>query len=61
LGAVSLTIYDFRETPEAKRSKLTAALQIAELKRQNSALTANLSQLNESLATDQREIQNLRA
>lgn len=59
--AASLTVYHFRETPDRAGSKVTAAQQIAELKRQNSALAANLSQLNESLATGQREIQNLRA
>jgi hypothetical protein len=59
--AASLTVYHFRETPDRAGSKATAGQEIAELKRQNSVLAANLSQLNESLATGQREIQNLRA
>jgi hypothetical protein len=59
--AVSLSVYHFRETPDTARSKVAAEKQIADLNRQNSALTANLSQLNETLATGQHEIQNLRA
>lgn len=60
--AVSLTVYHFPETPDKARAKDgAAAQQIAELKRENSALTAGRSQLNESLAAEQREIQNLRA
>jgi hypothetical protein len=57
----SVAVYHFRETPGAARTDAASAQQIADLKRQNSALTANLSQLNESLATGEREIQNLRA
>jgi hypothetical protein len=60
LGVVSLTVYHFRGTPDTARSNSAAAQQIADLERQNSALTANLSKLNESLATGQREILNLR-
>lgn len=56
--AVGITVYHFRETPYTSRA---AAPQIDELKRQNSALAANLSQLNESVAAGQREIQDLRA
>jgi hypothetical protein len=60
--AVGLAVYHFRETPATARTNdAAAALQIAELKQQNSGLTANLSRQNESLAAGQREIQNLRA
>jgi hypothetical protein len=60
--AISLTVYNFRETPETARAKNTAAeQQMAELKLKNSALSASQSQLNASLAAEQREIQNLRA
>ncbi len=58
--ALGLTLYHFRETPTAARSNIAATEQIAELKRQNSALAVNLSHLHESLASEQREIQNLR-
>jgi len=52
--AVSLTVYHFRETPDAARANgADAAQRIAELKRENAALT-------ESLAAEQRETQNLR-
>ena len=44
-----------------RRKSLQAQQQIDQLKRENSALTANLSQSSESLAADQREIQNLHA
>ena len=57
----SVAVYHFRETPSTARTGTAAAQQIADLKRQNSGLTANLSQLNESLATRQREIQSLRS
>ena len=57
--AVSLAVYHFRGTPDTARAKDSAAAQqITELKRENSALTA---QLQESIAKEQREIQNLRA
>jgi hypothetical protein len=60
--AVSLAAYYFRETPDTARAKDSAAAQqIAELQREKSALTASLSRLNESVAADQREIQNLHA
>ena len=58
VAAVSLMVYHFRETPDNSRA---AAQQIAQLKQENSALTASLSQLNESVAASQREIQDLRA
>ncbi len=54
--AASLAVYQFRATPG------TAAMQqIAELERKNSALTVSQSQLTESLAARQREIDDLRA
>ena len=59
---VSLLVYDIRETSGALRAKdAAAARQVAELKKENSALAASLSQLNSSLAAGQNEIQNLRA
>jgi hypothetical protein len=62
LLAVGLTAYYFRPVPNTSQAKdAVAAQQLAELKRENSALTENLSQLNQSLATGQREIKNLRA
>lgn len=62
LVAVGLTIYHFRQTPDTARTQdATAAQQIAELKRENSALTASLSRLNESIATGQQEIKSLRS
>jgi hypothetical protein len=60
--AASLAVYRFREMPDTGRAKDAAATQqIAELRRENSALTASLSKLNESLAAGQRQIQSLRA
>ena len=60
--AVSLAVYHFRETPHtAQMTDAASAQQIAELKQQNSALTENLSRLNESLVAGQRDIKNLRA
>lgn len=59
--AASLTGYHFREMPVTAGSNVAAAQQIADLKQQNSALAANLSKLNQSLATEQSEVQNLRA
>jgi small-conductance mechanosensitive channel len=60
--AASFAVYHFRETPATARAKDTAAAQqIAELKRENTGLTASLSRLNESVAADQREIRNLRS
>jgi hypothetical protein len=56
--AVSLTVYHFRET---RATDSVAAQQIAELKRENSALTASLLRLNESVVTGQREIKALRS
>jgi uncharacterized coiled-coil protein SlyX len=60
--AVSLTVFHFRERPDAARANDAAAEQrIAELERENSALTAGLSRLNESVAAGQREIKTLRS
>jgi hypothetical protein len=60
--AASFAVYHFRETPATARAKDTAAAQqIAELKRENTRLTASLSRLNESVAAGQREIRNLRS
>jgi hypothetical protein len=61
VAAVSLTVYHFRETPDTARAKDAAAEQIAELKGENSALTASLSRLNDSFSAGQRQIQDLRA
>ncbi len=44
----------------ASRGSMQAQQQVEQLKRENSALTASLSKLNESLTASQREIQNLR-
>jgi len=60
--AVTLAVYHFRGTALiAQASDAASEQQIAELKRQNSALADNLSRLNESLAAGQSEIKNLRA
>jgi hypothetical protein len=62
LAVSSIAVYHFRQTPDTARVGTAATeQQIADLKRQNSALAADLSHLNESLTTGQREIQNLRA
>jgi hypothetical protein len=45
----------------ASPASLQARQQVDQLKRENSALTANLSQLNESVTAGQRQIQDLRA
>jgi hypothetical protein len=59
---VGLTVYHFRETPNSATAKNAATdQQIAELRRKNAELTASLSQMNESLAAGQREVQDLRA
>jgi hypothetical protein len=56
---ITLAVYHFRETPDTARAKdAAAAQQIAELKRENAALSVRLQ---ESVATEQREIQDLRA
>jgi anti-sigma-K factor RskA len=60
--AVGLTLFYLRETPYGERARNAArSEQIVKLNRENGALNASLSQLNESLAAKQREIQRLRA
>ena len=61
LVAVSLTAYHFRGLSVAAQASDSATPQVAELKRQNAALTSSLSESTRSLAAQQREIQNLRA
>jgi len=62
LVAIGLTVYHFRGAPEtAQGNGAAVAQQVAELKRLNATLTTNLSQSNDSLAAQEREIQNLRA
>jgi hypothetical protein len=51
----------FHGTYWASRESIQAKQQAEQLKRENSELTLNISQLNTSLSADQREIQNLRA
>jgi len=59
--AVGLEVYHLRETPATAGARdAAAAQQVADLQRENAALTASLAQVNQSLATRQREIQNLR-
>ncbi|MGC1647756.1 MAG: hypothetical protein WA741_18195, partial [Candidatus Sulfotelmatobacter sp.] len=61
LAAASLAVYHFRATPDAARAKDSPnSQQIAELQRENAALTASLKQSNQSLAAGQRENQDLR-
>ena len=60
--AIGLEAYHLRATPDAAQvNRNAAAQQIAELKRENSGLTASLSRLSESVAAGQREIKNLRS
>ena len=56
---VALTFYGPHWRP-ASRETLQARQQVDQLKRENAALTASLSKLNESLALSQREILSLR-
>jgi hypothetical protein len=61
VAAASFAVYHFRATPDTARAKDSAgAHEVAELQRENAALTASLNQLNQSLAEGQRENQNLR-
>ncbi len=57
VAAVFFGTYWHPASPESKQTRL----QVEELKRENSTLTANLSKLNASLAASQHEIQNLRS
>jgi hypothetical protein len=60
--AIGLAVYHFRGSLDPRQAGSGAAAeQITELKRQNSALAANLLQSNQSLAARQAEIQTLRA
>jgi len=59
IAIVALAFYGAYRRPSWRES-LQAQRQVDQLKRENAALTANLSQLNQSLAEEQREIQNLR-
>jgi hypothetical protein len=61
VAAVGLTAYHFSTAPDAARAKdAAAAQQIAELKRENAALSASVSRLNESIAAGQHENRDLR-
>jgi|SRR5208282_2515816 len=61
VAVVGLTAYLFSTAPDAARAKdAAAAQQIAELKRENAALSASISRLNESIAAGQRETRDLR-
>lgn len=61
LVVASLRGYHFRGTSGTTRgTEAASAQQVAELKQENSTLTASLSRLNESVAADEREIRNLR-
>lgn len=58
LVTIGLTIYHFRGAQQIGGS--AAAQQIESLNQRNAALTSSLAQANESLANQEREIQNLR-
>ncbi len=60
LAAISLTAYHFGGLSGAAPAGGAAAEQIAELHRQNTVLTASLSQSNQSIAAEEREIHDLR-
>jgi len=61
-GLITLILaLTFHGTYWASRESIQAKQQAEQLKRENSELTLNISQLNTSLSADQREIQNLRA
>jgi hypothetical protein len=60
LATIILMSFFYRTySRSASLESMQAQQQIDQLKRENSTLTANLSRSSESLATDQREIQNL--
>ncbi|MGB8989141.1 MAG: hypothetical protein WCC37_21250, partial [Candidatus Sulfotelmatobacter sp.] len=59
--AVALSAYHFAAPGANRATDAAAAQQIAELKRENSALAASLSRLSDSVAAGEREIQNLRS
>jgi hypothetical protein len=60
LIAIGLADYHSRGSLDSAQAGAAAAQQIAELKRQNEALTASLAQSNQKLTTQQHDIQNLR-
>src|SRR5271155_625824 len=61
-GLIALILaVTFHGTYWASRESMQAKQQVDQLKRENSQLTSNISQLNSSHTADQREIQNLRA
>jgi hypothetical protein len=57
VAAVFFGTYRHPASPESKQTRQ----QVEQLKRENSALTASLSKLNDSLTASQREVQNLRS
>jgi hypothetical protein len=59
IAIVAVAFYGPYRRPTSRES-IQAQLQVDQLKRENAALTASLSKLNESLTASQREIQNLR-
>jgi hypothetical protein len=61
LLAASVTVYRFRGTDSAHGRDAAAAQQIAELKRENSALAKSLSGLNDSVIAGEREINTLQS
>ena len=62
LVAVGLGVYHARGVPASARQNGAAeAQQVAELQRRNATLASSLSQSNDSLGAQQREIQSLRA
>jgi hypothetical protein len=60
LLAIGLTLFYIRQTPSGRAGYDATSEQIVKLNRDNDALNARLSQLNDSLAAGQREIQRLR-
>jgi hypothetical protein len=61
-GLITLIVAaTFHGTYWTLRESIQAKQQVDQLKRQNSELASDISQLNTSLTADQREIQNLRA
>jgi hypothetical protein len=60
LLAIGRTLFYIRQTPSGRAGYDATAEQIVKLNRHNDALNARLSQLNDSLAARQHEIQHLR-
>ena len=62
LVVIGLAVYHFRGVPATAQGDGGAvAQQVAQLQQRNATLTSSLSQSNDSLAAQEREIQNLRA